>query len=232
MLSADYVGATRDYVEANSDCLFAFYQGAAGNQNADSYIKSENYSTDCKTYSQALGNHILDGMQTLKPVEGSDHKVTLTRTNYEGINDHTEDGKVADATKIREVWLATNNWNQAMAAAPDSGIQSPYHAGSIVSRSKKAAATTVLELNAIRVGPLGFVTAPYEMFHDSGMAIKDNSPFETTFVMTCTNGLHNYIASEYAFEGRGTYEVHNRTFTRGTAEDLVATFTEMLKSLA
>lgn len=63
-------------------------------------------------------------------------------------------------------------------------------------------------------------------------AVEEGSPFETTFVMTCTNGLHNYIAAEYAFQGRGVYEVHNRSFVQGTAEELADTFLEMLKFLA
>ena len=232
MLSADYVGATRDYVEANTDCLFVFYQGTAGNLNADSYIKSENFSTDCKTYSEALGGHILEGMKSLKPAEGADHKITVTRKIYTALYDHSEDHKVPEATRIREVWTATNNWDQAMAAAPGTDIASPYHAGSIISRSKKTELSLDLELNAIRIGPLGFVTAPDELFDITGKTVKDGSPFETTFVMTCTNGLHNYIAAEYAFEGRGTYEVHNRSFPKGTAEALADTFVEMLKSLA
>ena len=231
-LSSDYVGATRDYIEANTDCLFVYFQGAAGNLNADSYIKSENFSTDCKTYSAALGGHIIDGMKSLKLAEGDDHKITITQKMYAAPYDHSEDDKVEAATKIRETWTATNNWEQAMAAAPDAGIESPYHAGSIVSRSKKTEPGIDLELNAIRIGPLSFVTAPDELFDVTGIAIKDGSPFETTFVMTCTNGLHNYIAAEYAFEGRGTYEVHNRSFPKGTAEALADTFVEMLKSLA
>lgn len=232
LLSSDYVGATRDFIEANTDCLFVFYQGAAGNLNADSYIKAENFATDCKTYSEALGGHILDGMKTMKAVEGDDHKITLTRTMYTATYDHSEDHKVEDATKIREIWTSTNNWDQAMAAAPDAGIESPYHAGAIISRSKKTEPTLALELNAIRIGPLAFVTAPDELFDVTAVAVKEGSPFDTTFVMTCTNGLHNYIAAEYAFQGRGVYEVHNRSFVQGTAEELADNFLEMLNTLA
>lgn len=133
---------------------------------------------------------------------------------------------------IAEVWYATNNYSQAMAAAPDSEIYSPYHASSILNRSRVTEATRTMELNAIRVGPIGFITAPYEMFDVSGMAIKEGSPFDTTFVLTCANGHNDYIASEYAFEGRGTYEVHNRRYIKGTAEDLAQTYVDMLNSLA
>lgn len=231
MMSADYVGAARDYVEANTDCLFAFYLGAAGNLNAESRISGENFSTACKVYGGALGGHIIDGMESLKPVEGDAHKVTVTQKMYDATYDHAEDNLVAEAQRIASVWYAKNDYNAAMAEGTSGKIYSQYHASSIVSRSKNTAETCAMELNAIRVGPIGFITAPYEMFDVSGMAIKDGSPFDTTFVMTCANGSYSYIAAEYAFQGRGTYEVHNRNFVQGTAEDLVTNYLGMLNEL-
>ena len=79
-----------------------------------------------------------------------------------------------------------------------------------------------------------FITAPYEMFDINAMFVKENSPFETTFVMTVANGSNAYIASDSAFEfnnGTGSYEVHNRNFPRGTAEALADNFVEMLNEL-
>ena len=231
MLSADYVGAARDYVEANSDVLFAFYLGAAGNLNPNSKDVSENATTKCAEYGALLGGYILDGLKNMTAVDSANAKVTVSQKVYDAKIDHTEDSKAVAAQKIYNVWSTTNNYTEAMALAEGTDIQSPYHASSILNRCNTSAETRPMELNAIRVGPIGFVTAPYEMFDDSGMAIKDGSPFETTFIMTCANGHHNYIASDYAFAGRGTYEVHNRTFARGTAEDLVSTFIDMLTAL-
>ena len=231
MLSADYVGAARDYVESKTDYLFAFYLGAAGNLNANSKITSENYSTDCKTYGAKLGDYILEGEATLKPVAAQNPKVTSTQQIFHATYDHTEDSKAADASKISSVWHATNNYTMAMQEAPGAQIYSPYHADSIIGRAGVTDPTRPLELNAIRIGDIAFVTAPYEMFDVNGMYIKENSPYETTFVMTMANGANSYIAAEYAFEGRGTYEVHNRLLIKGTAEELASTFVDMLNSL-
>lgn len=229
MLSSDYVGAARDYVEANSDYLFAFYLGAAGNLNANSKIVSENVSTKCKEYGALLGGHILDGAKTLAPVESG--VIKSTQQMYEVSIDHSEDHLAVEASKISDVWKETNNYSQAMDEAESGLIGSPYHANSIVSRAQNTEGTRKIEINAISVGPIGFITAPYEMFDVNGMFIKDASPFATTFVMTCANGGNNYIAAKYAFDGGGTYEVHNRTFPVGTAEALADTYVEMLKSL-
>lgn len=229
MISADYVGAARDYVESKEDVLFAFYLGAAGNLNANSKIVSENVSTVCKEYGALLGDDILEGMKSLKDVEGT--TIQSTQQMYEIAIDHSEDHLAADANKVAVVWRATNNYTAAMEEAVGTEIGSPYHATSIISRSQNTEGTRQIEINAIRVGPIGFVTAPYEMFDVNGMYIKDNSPFDTTFVMTCANGGNNYIAAQYAFDGGGTYEVHNRTFPVGTAEELADTYVDMLKSL-
>ena len=230
MLSSDYIGGTRDIIESETDCLFAFYLGAAGNLNANSKITSENKATENKAYSKLLAGHIMDGMQSLTAVEGT--KVTSTQRMYEAKIDHSEDHLVPDASKISAVWKETNNYSEAMKAASNPAIGSPYHANSIVSRAKNNEGTRKIEINAIRIGSIGFVTAPYEMFDVNGMFIKDGSPFETTFIMTCCNGGNNYIAAQYAFDGGGTYEVHNRTFPAGTAEDLADTYVEMLTGLA
>lgn len=228
MLSADYVGAARDYVEKNADCLFAFYLGAAGNLNANSKITTENFSTECKVFGNALGEDILEGMQTLTAVEGG--AVKAIQQKVEIPIDHSEDELAGSAKTVYDYWKQTNNYGGAMELAKGTPIQSPYHAMSIVSRSNNTTPRTI-EMNAIQVGSVGFITAPYEMFDVNGMAIKDGSPFETTFIMTCSNGHHDYIAAAYAFEGGGSYEVHNRVFAKGTAEDLQNKYIQMLNEL-
>lgn len=232
MISADYVGSTRDYVEQNSDLLFAYYLGASGNLNAFSKIQEENHTEDYRVYGELLGTYVLDGVKTTQPVEGT--QVKSTQRIYKAPIDKSEDHLYADALKIVEVWTASNNYTESLKAAPESGIISPYHASSIVSRYNNKEGERPFELNAVSVGPIGFITAPYEMFDINAMFVKENSPFETTFVMTVANGSNAYIASDSAFEfnnGTGSYEVHNRNFPRGTAEALADNFVEMLKSL-
>lgn len=229
MLSADYIGGSRDYIEKNSDYLYAFYLGAAGNLNANSKIVSENVSTECKEYSKLLGDSILEGAKTLAPVEGT--QVKSTQKIYEAAIDGSENHLLAAAKEVHQIWSQTNDYAAAMVVAEGTDIKSPYHAGSIINRANNAGTVRKMELNAVTIGNVGFVTAPYEMFDTNGMFIKENSPFETTFVMTCANGHNDYIAAEYAFENGGTYEVHNRSFAKGTAEDLANTYVDMLKSL-
>lgn len=230
MISADGVGTCRDYVEENTDYLFAFYLGAAGNINTWSKIASENKTAKSKEFGPMLGEYVLEALKTTTPVEGT--VIKATQRYYEATIDHTEDDKVVDAQKVNTVWKQTNSFSAAVDAAPYSGIISPYHASSIISRANNTEGTRKLEINAFTIGEIGLVTVPYEMFDTNALTVKDGSPFETTFVMSMCNGANSYVPAAYAYEGTGTYEVHNRLFIKGTAEGVADNLLEMLNELA
>ena len=143
--------------------------------------------------------------------------------------DHSWDHMVPQADEVFDLWKSVGK-PEGDALGETYGFTSVYQARAIRTRAAKGASEQ-LEIGAFSIGDMGFTTGTYEMFTDSSLYVKENSPFETTFVMTCANGGNNYIASEYAFESGGTYEVHNRIFPKGTAEALASTYVEMLKSL-
>jgi hypothetical protein len=68
------------------------------------------------------------------------------------------------------------------------------------------------------------------MFAANGAFVKDNAPFDATFMVGYTNGAHSYIADDQAFE-YGCYEVDARNFVRGTGEKLASAFVELLGQL-
>ena len=85
---------------------------------------------------------------------------------------------------------------------------------------------------AFSVGDVAFITAPYEMFDTNGKFIKDNSPFETTFIVTCANATNHYVAAEWAYyDDVPAYEATNGGYEKGTAENLADGFVAMLGEL-
>ena len=110
------------------------------------------------------------------------------------------------------------------------GMLNPYHAESILSRASNPDTIKIMEINAFSVGDVAFATTPYEMFCQNGLAVKEGSPFETTFMISCCNGVNGYIAADSAFE-YNSYEVGNRIFVRGTAEAVPEKLVEMLQEL-
>lgn len=86
---------------------------------------------------------------------------------------------------------------------------------------------------AISVGDLAFAVASYEMFTANGVYIKENSPFDMTFILTCANTSNRYMPAEHAYNYKGeqAYEVGNGGFEKGVAEIVANGFVEMLTEL-
>ena len=93
------------------------------------------------------------------------------------------------------------------------------------------------ELHAYRLGKyIGFATAPAEIFHETGTAVREGSPFQLTFFLSCANGRDTYIPIESAWDYKSNntipYEVRICRYPRGTAEILTKDLVGMLKVLA
>ena len=98
---------------------------------------------------------------------------------------------------------------------------------------KGSTATMDIQIFAISLGDVAFVTAPYEMFNQSGKNIKAGSPFKTTIVATCANNSLSYMPTSEAFHytGEMAYEVSCTKFAEGTAELLVTEYIKLLNQL-
>jgi len=185
MMSSDFVGATREYVEANAeDVLFALYIGASGNVNPfDVYIKEQfhkEYATE-KAYGKALGSIVVETLMFIEDAS-QEYEVQCSQTVLDG-----------------QLKTGTGTWG--------------------------------IELDAISLGDsICFVTTPFETFNSTGLAIKDGSPYETTFVLSNSNDNFSYIPDEAAFV-YGGYEVGLSKFASGTAEQVSARLVEMLNEL-
>ena len=95
-----------------------------------------------------------------------------------------------------------------------------------------------IEQDVITIGDtIAFVTAGYEMADDNGMAVKNASPYETTFVLSSTQ-WNEYLPSWQIFNytvlgGQVAYEATAAScnFLPGTGEDLVDGLISMLNIL-
>ena len=87
--------------------------------------------------------------------------------------------------------------------------------------------TTVLELNAFRIGDMGFVTSTNEVFSTVGKYVRYNSPFETTFIIT---GNARYLPCAEAYDYR-SYEADTGLYAKGTAESVAEKLSQMLHEI-
>jgi len=189
MMSADVVGATRDYVEKNGDVLCAYYQGAGANLNPlDSYIKEQNTSAQdtLSNYGAALGGAVVKALPNLK-------EMAVTP-------------------------LITTKQTALQCEKAEGG-------------------TVAAEINAICLGDIGFATAPFELFDTTGMQIKKDSPFETTFIIGYANGGFSYVPPAEVWDynttdGSNAFELTKCIFKQGYAEQTVQELLSMLNGLA
>ncbi len=229
-VSADYVGVVRSQVEAATGCDFAFFLGASGNVAHRSFWaadKTFGFPGNNEPYGKALAAEVLSGLTKLRPVDGTE--VHVGERECVALYDHTEDDKAETAQKIQDYYTKTYDRPGANQMAVEAGMSSVYNAGSIAFR-KTLPHDQQFSVYAASVGGVGFVGAPYEMFSHNGYAIRDKSPMAETVIMSCCNGSKGYLASKEAFE-HGCYEVDNRSFVKGTAEDIAGKFLEILAEL-
>ena len=222
-ISPSFPGPLRDTLEAGTGMEVAYFTGADGNVVINSKLPEEHHNLTYRQYAVKMATLFMEALKDLKPIAGSG--IATRREIFEVEIDHSWDHLLPQANEIYDLWKATDKPTGDAAGKPY-GFSSVYQARAIRSRAAMDK-TGQLELNAFRVGGIGFTTGTYEMFAESGTAVKDGSPYEITFLLT---GNSSYIPSLPAFNYR-CYEADTGFYAAGTAEKLVEKYLEMLKSI-
>lgn len=228
LLSGDIAYSTRDYVEKNTGCHVAYFIGAAGDQIPTSRIASEKLPDDYLAYGERLGKQVVALLSDLSPNTAG--PIVLKTQSFTGNTIKEGLDRLADAQKVIPVIRQYGNSAvQTKAAVSQYGFSSPYQVSAIIARSTRAD-TQTMTLNAMSIGDLALIFAPYEMFSENGKFIKEHSPYGMTFVISCSEGHQGYLPSVNGFRV-GCYETHVTTYERGTAETLADTYIDMLNTL-
>ena len=229
-ISADFPSPTREYIEANADCLVAHFIAAAGDQVPSSRIKTEERFNreQYREYGAALGQYALDAMKHMTKLEEAPLKLLTRTVTYPANKEKLEllpnvDEVVAKAKELGNIHKET------VALAREKGFSSYFEAIAIRGRST-APETRDVCLRTMTIGKLGFIFAPYEMFGTQGMYVKEHSPCDMTFVVSCSEGSKGYLPSRLGIQ-IGCYESCVTQFTPGTAEKLAEDFVSMLRDM-
>ena len=229
-ISADFPGPTRDYIEANSNSLVAYFMAAAGNQGPTSRITEENKfaRTQYKEYGAALGKYAVDALPGLTKAES-----TIMKRSVQSYTGQSNKDKLELMPFAQTVISAGKQYGnvdpRTVAVARENGFSSYYEAQAVINRSSTPA-TVIFDIQAMTIGPVGFVFAPYEMFNSQGVYIKENSICETTFISTIADDQMGYMPDPFGFQ-IGCYESLTTRFVAGTGEELAQLFVDMLAQL-
>lgn len=222
-ISADFSSEARKLLEDNG-YLPAYFMAASGDQVPSSRIPGEAIG-DYREYGKKLGQYALDGLEGLTKLDNSGMKLTTKTftapTNKVGLE------KLEQAKIVKDlVDQYGSSSSQVAAAVKEHGFASRIEANWVVIRSQLED-TKSMDLRVLHIGDLAFVLAPYEMFGQHGVEIKEKSPFATTLIITCSEGSFNYIPTVEAFD-YGCYEGYCSYWEKGTGDKLVTEYLDIL----
>ena len=232
IVSADYIATCRNKIEKTQDMHFMFIQGAAGNQNGFSNLPADKGTLSNMEYGEKLAKAAIAVLGDMKEISGASIKIEHLEVEYAVNREGSDPEKQAQAQEVLDLWDRSGDREVANVLAKTYGISSVYEASAILGRPSRPEKATII-VDATRIGDLAFVHTPWEMFAAEGMYIKQNSPFEMTFVATMSNHAWGYFPSSpaYEFNGSGCYESYGAMFVKGCAEEMAQKLVGMLDTL-
>lgn len=220
LISPSWIGPMRRAVEEKTGMLMAYIGGASGDEVTESKLPELRLGYMWDEYGRKVAEGAVAAIEKLQPIEGTG--IQTTRAIVEAEINHTWDDKIEQANEVYDLWKTVGK-KEGDELGRKYNFTSSYQARAIRSRYNMGK-TDELELNAFRVGGIGFVTNTYEMFCGSGKFVKENSPFDITLVC-CGNS--SYIPTIAAYQYR-CYEADTGFFAPGTAEVLAQKLVDML----
>jgi len=222
-ISPSWIGPLRNNLEKTSGMHVAYFTGASGNQNVQSKMASEDHGLSWDKYGEKMAENAATMLDKMEPVEGTTIKTTEFVLDVEV--DHSWDHMLEQANEVYDVWKSQGK-EAGDELGKTYGFSTSYHARAIRSKAKMGQYLQ-METRAFCIGDIGFTTGTYEMFSTNALFVKENSPFETTFVIT---GCSSYVPSEIAYSYR-SYEADTGFYAKGAAEALADQYVKMLKEL-
>ena len=90
--------------------------------------------------------------------------------------------------------------------------------------------TVKLKLQAIRIGELGIVAIPCEVFTEIGLELKRRSPLKPTFTISLANGYNGYLPTpeQHELAGYETWRARSSYLEAGASPKIVEALLKLL----
>ena len=94
--------------------------------------------------------------------------------------------------------------------------------------------TVDVKLQAIRIGSMGIVSMPCEVFAEVGLELKRRSPLRPTFTIDLANGYYGYLPSpeQHALGGYETWRATSSYLEVQASRKMTEALLEMLAEVA
>ena len=226
-LSADYFGEFCRRIEQSlgAPCVGLLPNGPCGDVNSNDYSGK----TKAKTYTPyekiaIVANDL--AQEVLRVHKGLQHQDWVPLSAAAGDVALAVRRPTAEQIKWAEGVLA-----KSKDATPVHRLEQPY--AQRVMKAQKAKPDTIQALIvAFRIGELGVTSIPFEVFTETGLEIKDKSPFKDTFTIELANGSNGYLPTprQHDLGGYETWLGTNRV-EREASVKITAKALELLQGL-
>ena len=199
-LSADYFGEfarrIRDRLKADESFVGIMSNGTSGDVNNYNFLKPRERAAPFQRVREVADRIAEVAHESIQSVEHSG-KISLAmveRTIKLGVRRPSE----VELKRAKEILAQAEDPKRL-------NITELYAQESV--RLSKHAPTVNIKLQALRIGDLGIVAVPCEVFAEIGLAIKGSSPFKQTFTISLANGYGGYLPSpkQHALGGYETW---------------------------
>lgn len=203
-LSPDYIGPMRALVESTTGATCLFLQGAAGNINP---IEMRPSFEPARRLGAMLGGEVVTLFESTitMPADGlasASAHLDLPAMGFASIEDGEQSiaelGESLDRLRAENAAEGSLYWAESRLRRAEKMLES-LNTGQLLP-------TIPAELNALRLGDVALVTAPGEIFTETGMDVKRHSALPRTCFVGYTNGAIGYVPIPAAY-AEGGYEV-------------------------
>ncbi len=211
-VSSDYIHYLRRTLEAAWGYLLFFTLGAAGDA-----VPRDRFRDSRKRIGSILGESIVlaDRMFSYAGDDPALAVRNVTKT-VETILPVDRERHAEEYEKTREAALAAKEKNDDSGTAHEEFVEA-------IRRYFKSrlypSGTYEVEVSFVRLGPVLFVTLPFEVLSELSIRMKERFP--DTVLLSCTNGYQGYLPFRYEYD-RGGYEATQSSthFKEGTTDEL------------
>lgn len=223
-ISADFPNPTREYIEANSDCLVAYFLGAAGDQVPRSLHEPIDHGYDYIRYGQRLGQYVVEALPAMTEAEAG--KLQLRHIVHTAPANKNDMDRLPQAEETYDAFLESG-YAGSTPLVKKYGFVSVYEARAICIHSKQED-TRDVELAVLAFGDVGMTFGAFEMFGDTGVEIREKSPYPMTFIVSQSLATNDYIPAPIGFKLR-CYEAYSSHYAPGTAEQIADIYINTLQ---
>lgn len=227
IISADFIGVMRDTLEAaipNSTVLFL--QGAEGDVNHIDVRKKKTVRgfENPLNMGRSLAGAVLAALGNAEEIEVN--KISFANKRV-SIPTNRENHRIPLAKKVLELHRSERDDEIENLCGDDP--MNPPEAIRIL-RLENGPDAFEFNLSAIRLGNIAIAGLPGEPFCEIGKRIREDSPFDMTFVCVLTDGGETYFPTGTVYNER-CYESTSTPIKKGADDILVNNMTELLNEL-